>query len=531
MTRYLLKAEYDGNATWKNSRSNYIAVGFYNPQFLISITGDPTPVKGESTTITGYTRNIFNNEFASVDTINIILTAPDETVVKATVSSNNKGYYEYTTPKLTQKGDYIIKAVIPTSTRYKGSESDNFVLSTDDIHTSLKLTSNTTSIYIDNNIILTANLQNISEDSQNKEFSPSLLQNTTINFFKDNETRPFASSKTNVHGNATITYTPTTVGVHSFQAVFEGKSNIISSSSKLTDCKVTVKKHNPSFSFNEKVLYPGWQLTGYYRDETGKAITSQKVTLKITSENNKTYSVITDGAGYIQTPAVNFSKEINVNVTCSDTTGKYLNYTKNFTIPFSKQLSLTNTSLDAVNSNTGIYDNSRKKNPKYYRAWNNLSNLLKEDNSYAVCGTNCNNYKCIGTLSGTWNRPSPVKVSNFKMGIPNNSTIKRISVSCKIKSYCCSKGRNIQIGAPTISLKSGSSKIANMNGKSNIPNVFTIITADFTNLSIPASSFNDKNYWVIIDFPKNTSASTGLLYLDDIKITADYIPLQTFGGG
>lgn len=516
MTRYLLKARYNGNDTYKSCESNYAAIGFYNPKYLVSITGPTFTKPGSTIKVEGSVRNIYTDEGEIVKGIIIHVTTPDITKsTDYTVNSDKNGVFSINIPT-DSEGIYGIVAEVPTANGITGSSSNALAVNTASMNTVLILSSSTKNTYVDTKFSLKAVLT----DAYNKP-----LVNRTIKFYIEGKTSVLQTAKTNAVGEATIITAIGIAGLRKYQAVYDGESNYSSASTTAGTCGVTAKKHTCTFSFNQSTLYPNWYLSGYLRDESKQAIANAKVTITITNGNTKkVYTLMTNNAGLVKTPTMSLKGTCNIQVAYSDTTGKYNNYLKTFTIVAQNYVVLHNNNITAVNYKTGRYDS---KNSKSYRAWSNLGNVTKEDNAIAMCGTSCADFQCIGTKSGTWNRPSPIKISDFRMAIPDNSIITYINVYMKIKSIWCENIAN-SIGAPKMTYKGGTTVTSQIReGKYTvIPNFYTDVIGKWYNISLNGSTFNSDDFYILIDFPANMAARKARLYLDWIQVNVHYQPKQ-----
>lgn len=520
MTRYLLKARYKGNDNYKGCESNYAAIGFYNPKYLVSITGPSFVKAGNSINIEGAVRNIYTDEGEIVKGIIIRVAAPIITnSTEYTVNSDKNGVFSISIPTTEGKdneGTYSIVAEVPTANGITGSSSNELSVNTSTIPTVITLSSSLKTTYVDTKFSLKATLT----DMYNQP-----ITNRTIKFYIEGKTSVLQTAKTNAMGEATIITAIGIAGPRNYQAVYAGEENYNSASTTTGECIVTAKKHTCTFLLNQTTLYPGWYLSGYLRDENKQAVANAKVTITITNGSNKnTYTLMTNNAGLVKTPALSLKGTCSIQVAFSDTTGKYNNYLKTFTIVAQSYVILHNNSITAVNYKTGRYDS---KNGKSYRAWSNLSNVNKEDNAVAMCGTSCADYQCIGTKSGTWNRPSPLKISGFKMAIPDNSLITYMNVYMKIKSIWCENVAN-SIGAPQMYYKGGTTITSKIReGKYTvIPNFYTDVIAKWSNISLNGSTFNSSDFYILINFPANTAARKARLYLDWIQVNVHYQPKQ-----
>lgn len=166
---------------------------------------------------------------------------------------------------------------------------------------------------------------------------------------------------------------------------------------------------------------------------------------------------------------------------------------------------------NTINQTTGSYASG-----KYYRSWSNLSNL-KTEASFADCGTGNSNSTLIGGKNGTYPRPAPLKLTNFKFNIPSTSKITKITVyyshyKPKIK------GAYPTFNAPTIDLLNVT---ADAKKGSAVPTSSTEYSVSWS-ISPSVSKVNSSSFGVSINYPANTSTNPGQLRLRNVRIVVTY---------
>lgn len=527
MARLIIHPTYNGNDTYTGCAGNYTIINFTKKQYQISITSNDTLLKkGSTATVIATVRDVINNNnLVNADDIVITITQPDGTEPTYAIQSRiGTGTYEKTFG-CDQEGTYTVQAKLSETTNREASTSNTLTITTGTMNTKLTLTSSDVVVTIGTTITLTATLK----DNNNKP-----LKGQTIQFYTQKGTTPVASAETNSNGIATVQRTiNNTIGTVQYQATYTGTGIYNNSSTTWGACNVISGKNGVVIQLKETTIYPNWKIRGEIRVGSTTAgiynnpISSAKLKIAITSNNKTTtYDVYSNKAGYFETPKQNLTSDATVKISFTDSTGKFKNTSITQKVLVRQYILFSNKLLTTTQNASGVYNTSTGKR---YRGWQDLNNLLSEDGKFAVCGSSCSDYDCIGTASGTWNRPAPLKLTNFQKGINENSTIKEISVSLRAKNVCCESGYNASILAPLIYYTNGTSKHATVNGTSNIaiPQTLSTLTATWTGLSLSATTYNKSSFYILVNFPSNTAAHTCRLYIDEISVDVKYVPNQT----
>ena len=520
MSNFLLKAKYAGNNTYRKTSSNYSFINFTKKQYTIEIYSSEGTIiqQNTTTTITITTKNILNSNYEKVNNLILTVKNPDRTIDTYntfTVGENNSQTLQL---KLTQKGKYKLTASIPSTADTVGS-TKKLNLNTDSITTSLTLTYNKkdSDIYVNDTITFTATL---------KDANQTPLRNKTIKLYKDYNTTPISTATTNTNGIASfsVKINPSDAGkLVSFQAVFAGDGPYIQQSTKWDDIELYIWKYDVDIGLNQEILYPNWYLDGTVRAFRDlQPVKSGRLDIQVTGGITQKYTIYPDKAGYWKTPVLNATKDIHIKIQYSDTAGIYSSEEIERDIPVYTNVTYQNTKITAKNYKTGEYTTGKR-----YREWNKLNQVLLLNEAYAECGTSCSDYDCIGTKSGTWNRPSPIIITDFMQGVPDNSIITGITVNLDMYKYLC-EVYECNIGAPTISYKGGSSKIATVDGSSGIPisEDLCTVSAKWNNLNLTGTIINSDSFFILIDFPSNPSPAKCRLFIDRISVIVEYKPSQ-----
>lgn len=151
-----------------------------------------------------------------------------------------------------------------------------------------------------------------------------------------------------------------------------------------------------------------------------------------------------------------------------------------------------------------------------YKNWSSLSNARANDNVDARCND-------IGTASGSYNRPGPIKATGFGFNIPSNARIDSIVVTYEhFKISHSSETAHMSIAAPTLALYNvgAGSQLGNAP-----PTSRTAYSKTWTRSSTwnpTPAMVNSGNFGVLLNYPKNTSSNPGDLALDYILVTVNY---------
>lgn len=151
-----------------------------------------------------------------------------------------------------------------------------------------------------------------------------------------------------------------------------------------------------------------------------------------------------------------------------------------------------------------------------YKNWGSLYRLEANDNSDARCDD-------IGSASGSYNRPGPIKVTGFGFNIPSTARIDSIVVTYEhFKISHSSASAHMSIAAPTLSLY-------NVGAGSQLGNAPPTNRTAYSKTWNRSSTWqptpamvNSGNFGVGINYPKNTSGNPGDLALDYILVTVNY---------
>lgn len=163
---------------------------------------------------------------------------------------------------------------------------------------------------------------------------------------------------------------------------------------------------------------------------------------------------------------------------------------------------------NTISQTTGSYASG-----KYYRSWYNLSNL-KESDKWADCGKSGT---LIGGKNGTYPRPAPLKLTNFKFSIPSTAKITKITVYYRHYKPKIG-GAYPNISAPTIDLLNVS---ASAKKGSAVPTSSTEYSISWS-ISPKVSNVNSSNFGVSIKYPANTNTNPGQVRLRNVHIVVTY---------
>lgn len=519
MSEYLVYAVWDGNDDYNATSSNYLLITFSNRQYFITLSADSTTIQpGTPVQITGIITEVINNNIKNTDIQNNITLT--ETSSTGTVKEYSIDNYDPTTNSFTktvtpsETGVYTYSASIPSGTNSNGGKSNTIIINTDKISTTTTVTSSSSNITVDKSLTLTSLV---------KDAKGNRVTGVPVTFYYQttgNTTYTKISTvKTNIEGNAIISYTPSTVSKYTFKAVFEGQGNYTASENTVT---VTTKQHTLDFTLNQSVLYPNYFISGRLFNEDKQLVNNKKLTVSFKDTSGNTlfsnYSSYTNSNGYIKTSTYKFTTDsVVITVQYTATNGdKYKSFSKSFTVPILTSTSATNTNISGVNTSTNVP----------YRTWNNLSNILSLDNNYSRCGGR-KGYprELIASASGSRKTPAPIKLTNFGFDVPDDCIIREVTVSINMRSLCSGIGTKLKVPLPTINLNGITSQ--KMTGSDYIPDkTFTTFKTTFTGLSIKSSTLTSSSFNILTTFEANQQYDTGAVEIDQIQITVKYIPNQ-----
>lgn len=169
-----------------------------------------------------------------------------------------------------------------------------------------------------------------------------------------------------------------------------------------------------------------------------------------------------------------------------------------------------------ISQTTGSYASG-----KYYRSWTDLGNLKADESGtpWAECGKSGT---WIGGKNGTYPRPAPLKLTNFKFSIPSTAKISKITVYYRHYKPKVS-GAYPTINAPTIDLLNVS---ADAKKGSAVPTSSTEYSVSW-NISPSVSKVNSSSFGVSINYPANTSTNPGQVRLRNVRIVVTYKTVVT----
>ena len=142
-----------------------------------------------------------------------------------------------------------------------------------------------------------------------------------------------------------------------------------------------------------------------------------------------------------------------------------------------------------------------------FREFNNLSNVKNSKNTHA------RSKSAVASKTGTHKKPSSIIANHFKANIPSGSNITKITVE-----YAADYEGTLSIGKPSIDIMNVSG--ANKSGKSLTKNMTKSSVSWTGNFNV--NDVNNSMFGVKINFPANTSAGTGYVKVQYIRIIINY---------
>ena len=150
-----------------------------------------------------------------------------------------------------------------------------------------------------------------------------------------------------------------------------------------------------------------------------------------------------------------------------------------------------------------------------FRTFSNLNNMKNNDwNASAVSSD------WIKGKSASPNRPSTLSFTNFNLNIPLGAKVTKVVVEYRHHKAAKSGTNYPGIGAPTISLLG----VSGITGKGKAPTKDSeYCKKEFRNTKLTRNVVNNSNFGVKIDYPANTNANEGKLYITYVRIAVAFI--------
>lgn len=310
---------------------------------------------------------------------------------------------------------------------------------------------------------------------------------------------------TDSSGIASFNHSNTTIGEHTYKAVFESSGVYRESTS--TNITVEVVKDTPVLTSLTSDIYSGWQIGAVLEDSNGNVLSSKPVLLTWINGAGNTYSfdLTTDDMGKCR-------KTVTGSVQSVDATYSFAGDDYYNPVSFNQIFNILAPMTASVCAGT----NSKSGNDSVpYRKWDDVYNNCTDN--YAEC-TN------IATASGSYNRPA-VLTQDISFAIPGDAVVTSLKAEWKSAQLPYSGTTAYPtIGAPTITISDIGTGQSHSH-KDKAPGKSSWVSDSFTMTGAIASELND-GVKVKVNFPANAGGNMGKVRLYGVKLTATYTPAQ-----
>lgn len=512
MAKYVAYAEFGGDSTHHADRSNLCLIETGNPHVQLTVNqvggANGRITHNERVTVTGTVKDTKNRPISNYHVILWVLLPRDSTGHFDTYTNDNGEFTLSFNP--TRHGEYIIYVNCPKTSSYAETTSEEQYLTTEGMTTITTLSSNYTSLIVDQTVTLTAKVV----DSDNN-----VLNAMPVIFYDVND-NIVAQKTTNSKGQATCSIKLTEVKSYQYYAKTVAKEGYEASSNS-NNVTVTTRKHDLSSSLETSTVYVGWTARIHVQNES--LLTTKNTRFKVTI-NGTTQDIISDNEGVVETAPFNTIGTSTIKIVFSGNS-KYNSYTQTYTVTTKGAVTVRKVPQDIINDNTAAP----------YRNWTNIEAMKAgSEGNVANCGTACTDSAALASYYGTLHTPAPLRFKKWNFGIPENAELTQLKVFLSIKTLSCSSdAANISIGAPTWKIFGKSILFELPTSNSILPyKSFGLITATLpisNNISVSTINNPETPFYVL--FPRNMSTNTGRLQIDVCYIEVTYIPKQIIAGG
>lgn len=314
------------------------------------------------------------------------------------------------------------------------------------------------------------------------------------------------------NGVASLNYQNSTIGEHTYYAVFNETDNYLASTS--SESAITIIKDTPKLSLLTGDLYTGWKTVCFLTDSAGTPLDNKNVVISVSNDN----STFTD---YLRTTSTDGKASLNMNWNPCTVYSKYVfdgdsQYNPvSLNSTFKIKDPLSQTKYPGTITSVPATDGDGK------RAWDDKS--CTSDSDTLVCND-------ITSRAGSYPAPAKIQKNNggFGFTIPTDATLKKIVVSWKAKNGTkSSASASINIPAANFNIYNVGSATLTGTGVVGGKNTYTTSTITLTSLNgATPTQINDKMSLTLFTDKKNTTTNTGSFYIMGLKMIVYYIPSQ-----
>jgi hypothetical protein len=314
------------------------------------------------------------------------------------------------------------------------------------------------------------------------------------------------------NGVASLTYQNSTIGEHTYYAVFNETDNYLGSNSN--ESSITIVKDTPKISLLTGDLYTGWKTVCFLTNSAGTPLDNKNVVISVSSDNSSfsDYSKTTSAEGKAGlnmnwNPCTVYAKYV------FDGDSQYNPVSVNSTFKIKDPLSQTKYPGTIVSVPATDSDGKR--------AWDDKT--CTSDSDTLVCND-------ITSSNGSYPTPAKIQKNNGSWGfsIPTDATVTKIVVSWKAKNGTKSSvSACINIPAANFTIYNVGSATLTGTGVVGGKNTYTTSTITLTSLNgATPTQINDKMSFTLFTDKKNTTGNTGSFYIMGLKMIVYYIPSQ-----
>ena len=314
------------------------------------------------------------------------------------------------------------------------------------------------------------------------------------------------------NGVASLTYQNSTIGEHTYHAVFNETDNYLSSTSN--ESAITIVKDTPKLSLLTGDLYKGWKTVLFLTDSVGTPLSNKNVVISVSSDNSSF-------SDYSRTTSDEGKASLNINYNPCTIYAKYVFNGDSQYNPVSLNSTfkikdpLSQTKYPGTITSVPATDSEGK------RAWDDKT--CYNDSDTLVCND-------ITSSSGSYPTPAKIQKNNGSWGftIPEDATVTKIAVLWKAKNGTKSSvSACINIPAANFAIYNVGSSTLTGTGVVGGKNTYTTSTITLTSFNgATPTQINNKMSFTLFTDKKNTTGNTGSFYIMGLKMIVYYIPSQ-----
>lgn len=314
------------------------------------------------------------------------------------------------------------------------------------------------------------------------------------------------------NGVASLNYQNSTIGEHTYYAVFNETDNYLASTS--SESAITIIKDTPKLSLLTGDLYTGWKTVCFLTDSAGTPLDNKNVVISVSNDN----STFTD---YSRTTSTDGKASLNMNWNPCTVYSKYVFDGDSQYNPVSVNSTFKIKDLLSQTKYPGTIVSVPATDSDGKRAWDDKT--CYNDSDTLVCND-------ITSRAGSYPTPAKIQKNNGSWGftIPEDATVTKIAVLWKAKNGTKSSvSACINIPAANFAIYNVGSSTLTGTGVVGGKNTYTTSTITLTSLNgATPTQINNKMSFTLFTDKKNTTGNTGSFYIMGLKMIVYYIPSQ-----